>query len=105
MIHNPQSGGIHLPALTNPAGAAQILSGYQAINADGEIVTGTAEAATIGAISGASLIGAPSTAKQGETVYCSGTITGHTIMGSKEGIVIPSASNYFIMPEGNVFIM
>lgn len=41
MIHNPQSGGTHLPALTNPAGAAQILSGYQAINADGEIVTGT----------------------------------------------------------------
>ena len=40
MIHNPQSGGIHLPALTNPAGAAQILSGYQAINADGEIITG-----------------------------------------------------------------
>lgn len=41
MIHNPQSGGIHLPTLTNPAGAAQILSGYQAINADGEIVTGS----------------------------------------------------------------
>ena len=41
MIHNPQSGGIHLPALTNPAGAGQILSGYQAINADGEIVTGS----------------------------------------------------------------
>lgn len=41
MIHNPQSGGTHLPALTNPAGAGQILSGYQAINADGEIVTGS----------------------------------------------------------------
>ena len=40
MIHNPQIGGIHLPTLTNPAGAAQILSGYQAINADGEIITG-----------------------------------------------------------------
>ena len=41
MIHNPQSGGIHLPTLISPAGAGQILSGYQAINADGEIVTGT----------------------------------------------------------------
>lgn len=41
MIHNPQSGGKHLPALTNPAGAAQILNGYQAINADGEIVVGS----------------------------------------------------------------
>lgn len=41
MIHNPQISGTHLPALTNPAGAAQILNGYQAINADGEIVTGT----------------------------------------------------------------
>lgn len=41
MIHNTQSGGIHLPTLTNPAGAAQILNGYQAINADGEIITGT----------------------------------------------------------------
>lgn len=40
MIHNAQSGGKPLPTLTNPAGAAQILSGYQAINADGEIITG-----------------------------------------------------------------
>lgn len=40
MIHNTQSGGKPLPTLTNPAGAAQILSGYQAINADGEIITG-----------------------------------------------------------------
>lgn len=41
MIHNPQISGTHLPTLTNPAGAAQILSGYQAINADGEIITGS----------------------------------------------------------------
>lgn len=32
--------GTTLPALSNPAGAGQILSGYQAINADGEIITG-----------------------------------------------------------------
>lgn len=35
------AGGVRLPELTNPAGAAQILSGYEAINADGEAVTGT----------------------------------------------------------------
>lgn len=31
-----------LPELSNPAGAANIQSGYQAINGEGEIVTGTA---------------------------------------------------------------
>lgn len=34
--------GTTLPALSNPAGAGQILSGYQAIGADGEVITGTA---------------------------------------------------------------
>lgn len=34
--------GAQLPTLTNPAGAANIQSGYQAINADGEAITGTA---------------------------------------------------------------
>lgn len=31
-----------LPELSNPAGAANIQSGYQAINGEGEVVTGTA---------------------------------------------------------------
>ena len=35
-------GGVQLPALTNPAAAGNIQSGYQAINGEGEIVTGTA---------------------------------------------------------------
>lgn len=35
------AGGVRLPELTNPAGAAQILSGYDAINADGEAMVGT----------------------------------------------------------------
>lgn len=35
------AGGVRLPELVNPAGAAQILSGYQAIDAEGEIITGT----------------------------------------------------------------
>ena len=38
------AGGVRLPELTNPAGAAQILSGYEAINADGEAMVGTLEA-------------------------------------------------------------
>ena len=41
MIINPVVSGIQLPELVTPAGAGQILSGYQAINEDGEIITGT----------------------------------------------------------------
>ena len=37
------AGGVRLPELVNPAGAAQILSGYEAINADGEAMAGTLE--------------------------------------------------------------
>ena len=35
------AGGVRLPELVNPAGAGQILSGYEAINADGEAMVGT----------------------------------------------------------------
>lgn len=38
---NAMSGTV-LPELSNPAGAANIQSGYQAINGEGEVVTGTA---------------------------------------------------------------
>ena len=31
-------GGVQLPALTNPAAAGNIQSGYQAINGEGEVV-------------------------------------------------------------------
>lgn len=41
MIINPVVSGIQLPDLTTPAGVGQILSGYQAINEDGEIITGS----------------------------------------------------------------
>ena len=41
MIINPVIGGTSLPELTNPADSGQILSGYQAINQDGEVLTGT----------------------------------------------------------------
>lgn len=41
MIINPVVSGIQLPELVTPAGAGQILSGYQAINEDGEIITGS----------------------------------------------------------------
>lgn len=35
-------GGVELPALTNPAGAAQILNGYQAVDGEGLLLEGTA---------------------------------------------------------------
>lgn len=38
---NAAVGGVQLPELSNPAGAANIQSGYQAINGEGEVVTGT----------------------------------------------------------------
>lgn len=37
----PTEGGADLPALDNPAGSAQILSGFQAINGNGVAVTGS----------------------------------------------------------------
>ena len=38
---NQMSGGKKLPKLSNPAAAAQILAGYEAINGEGEVVDGT----------------------------------------------------------------
>lgn len=41
MIINPVVSGIQLPELVTPAGAGQILGGFQAIGADGEVITGS----------------------------------------------------------------
>lgn len=43
-------GGVQLPALTNPAAAGNIQSGYQAINGEGEVVTGTAAVREAGTV-------------------------------------------------------
>lgn len=43
-------GGVQLPELSNPAGAANIQSGYQAINGEGEVVTGTAVVSSSAAV-------------------------------------------------------
>ena len=40
VLFPPASGGA-LPALDNPAAAAQIMAGYQAIAADGSVIDGT----------------------------------------------------------------
>ena len=40
MIANGVIGGKKLPALANPAGAAQILSGYQSVGSTGELIEG-----------------------------------------------------------------
>ena len=41
MIANGVIGSKKLPVLANPAGAAQILSGYQAVGSTGELIEGT----------------------------------------------------------------
>ena len=41
MIQNPIIAGKKLPELTNPAGAANIESGYEAIDGSGNKITGT----------------------------------------------------------------
>ena len=40
MIHNPMISGKKLPTLTNPAGAANIQTGYEAIDGNGEKIVG-----------------------------------------------------------------
>lgn len=46
-VLNLIGGGKKLPALANPATAAQIFNGYQGINAEGEAIEGTALATAI----------------------------------------------------------
>lgn len=41
MIQNPMISGKKLPTLTNPAGAANIQTGYEAIDGNGDLITGT----------------------------------------------------------------
>ena len=44
---NPVIGGTPLPELTNPADSGQMLSGYQAIDENGEIITGNIQDTTV----------------------------------------------------------
>lgn len=44
MVVTPVIGGKKLPALTKPAGQGQVLSGYQAIDGEGNIINGSAQA-------------------------------------------------------------
>ncbi|MCC8164510.1 MAG: hypothetical protein LIO86_15425 [Lachnospiraceae bacterium] len=37
------TGGVSLPVLSNPATASEILEGYEAIDQDGNVITGTAQ--------------------------------------------------------------
>ena len=71
MIINPVVSGIQLPELVTPAGAGQILSGYQAINDDGEIITGNIQDITFPnpniSVSSSGLITASSTYSAGFT--------------------------------------
>lgn len=55
------AAGPNLPELTNPAGAEQILAGYQAINGEGMLTEGTALGTAISATE--------STVQSGKTYY------------------------------------
>lgn len=44
MIFNPSAGNKPLPELTSPATSAQVVSGYQAIDGNGNIINGSAQA-------------------------------------------------------------
>lgn len=44
MIFNPSAGNKPLPELTSPATSAQVVSGYQAIDGEGNIINGSAQA-------------------------------------------------------------
>ena len=111
------AGGVRLPELVNPAGAAQILSGYEAINADGEAMVGTipsqgaqtitpgTSAKTIAAgryLSGAQTIAGdadlvPANIKSGVNIFgVSGSYSGkEPVYGEwDEGMVSPSTGTY-----------
>lgn len=62
-----RGGGKKLPALTNPAGAEQILSGYQGIGPDGSLVEGTLSAYKM-------VTGTMTGGSSGQTVTVDGTI-------------------------------
>lgn len=52
----PEAGGIELPALTNEGAAADLLSGKQLIDGDGNIVTGTIQTQTASNLSASGAI-------------------------------------------------
>lgn len=63
-------GGITLPTLTNPAGAGQIVKGYEAIDGDGKVVTGA-----IRKLSGGWTISATDPHKNGTSVNATGYLS------------------------------
>ena len=73
----PTEGGADLPALDNPAGSAQILSGFQAINGAGVKMTGSHVCPTVADLTKDATAGAGDILK-GQTAY----VNGEKVIGS-----------------------
>lgn len=76
-----------LPELTNPARAAQILNGYQAISQEGELITGTSSAIVLPSLS------KPAGASQILYGYQAINQKGKLITGTSPAKVLPSLSD------------
>lgn len=103
MIINPVIGGVQLPELVSPAGSGQILDGYQAINQEGEIITGNILNASIPkpsiSISDSGLITASSNYSTG--YINAGSISSNYQLNTTEGKTItPSTSDQTAIRAG-----
>ena len=89
---NRLTGGKKLPVLSNPATAAQILAGYEAINGAGELMTGTKISGDYAYKAGSATVrqGRSSSVNLGVTPYC-------IIVTAKDGggDAVPGGSVYF----------
>ena len=73
--------GVKLPALSNPAAAAQIFSGYQAIDGAGQAITGTAGSGITKAATAAKIAtGYQALTKTGEMLTGTGTMAEYAVM-------------------------
>lgn len=104
---NAVSGTV-LPELSNPAGAANIQSGYQAINGAGEVVTGTARVKEL--VSGQ--LSAESSQYPFQCYYSTLTSTSEikissttpkTISALKNSllVILADASTYMLVPDAS----
>lgn len=91
-VLNIIGGGKKLPTLSNPATAAQILAGYEAINGAGELMTGTKISGDYAYKAGSDTVrqGRSSSVNLGVTPYC-------IIVTAKDGDgdAVPGGSVYF----------